>query len=307
MLQKRKSPVLWLDVTGLGDAALVQSIGEHFGIHRLALEDVLHPNQRPKVERHEEVDFVVVRMARIASDDALDVEQVSMFLGKDFVITFQERHGDVFEPVRNRIRESRGRIRGQKSDYLLYALVDAVVDNVFPIVEKISERLEDEEDKVLRGEDEETAAERIYDIRRELILLRRAIWPLREAVNELYREDSPRITEDVKPYLRDVSDHTMQLVDLLESEREVVGTLMDVHLTQVSNRMNEVMKVLTIIATIFIPLGFLAGLYGMNFDPGVSPYNMPELSWFYGYPFALSIMALIAIAMLFFFRRKGWL
>jgi len=306
VIQRREPNVLWLDVRGLADVQLMQAIGEHFGLHRLALEDVLSTDQRPKVEPYDAADFAVVRMAQRLEGRALDVEQVSFFLGDGFVITFQEREGDVFDPIRDRIRTARGRIRTVGADYLLYALFDAVVDNVFPILEGISIRLEDEEEKILRGNGSAPVVEPLYEVRRELILLRRALWPLREAVGALQKLEGERVSDDTRLYLRDVSDHVVQIVELLESEREVVSTLMDVHLSQVSHKMNEVMKVLTIIATIFMPLGFLAGVYGMNFDPA-SPYNMPELGWRYGYPAVVSVMLLIGIGMLFYFRRKKWL
>jgi len=306
VIQNRDPTVLWLDVRGLADVQLVQAIGEHFGLHRLALEDVLSTDQRPKVEPYYAADFAVVRMAQRLEERGLDIEQVSFFLGAGFVITFQQREGDVFEPIRDRIRTSRGRIRTVGADYLLYALIDAVVDNVFPMLEHISIRLEDEEDRILRGRGGEPVIEPLYAVRRELILLRRALWPLREAVAQLQKLEGERISEDTRLYLRDVSDHVVQIVELLESERELVSTLMDVHLSQVSHKMNEVMKVLTIIATIFIPLGFLAGVYGMNFDTA-SPYNMPELGWRYGYPAVVTLMLLIGIGMLAFFRRKRWL
>ena len=304
-VQARKPSVLWLDVTGLANGDLIKEIGDHFGLHKLALEDVVSTEQRPKAEPYPNTDFVVVRMARMDSEGELDIEQVSFFLGEGFVITFQERDGDVFEPIRNRIRSGMGRIRSRGPDYLLYALLDAVVDNVFPLVEAISERLEHEEETILREPDDEVAS-RLYEVRRKLILLRRALWPLRETISHLQRSEATRMTEDTRVYLRDVEDHTVQLVELLESEREVVGTLMDVYLSQVSHRMNEVMKVLTIMSTIFIPLGFLAGLYGMNFDTS-SPYNLPELGWAYGYPTLIAVMFTLAMGMLYLFRRKGWL
>lgn len=306
LIQKREPKVLWLDVTGLADAGLLQEIGEHFGLHRLALEDVLSTDQRPKVEPYDSADFAVLRMAQRLPDGALDIEQISFFLGDGFVITFQEREGDVFDPIRARIRDARGRIRTSGPDYLLYALFDAVVDNVFPIIENMSIRLEDEEERILRNTGEDDVVERLYDVRRELILLRRALWPLREAVAQLQRLEGERLADETRVYLRDVADHAVQIVDLLESEREVVSTLMDVHLSQVSHKMNEVMKVLTIMSTIFIPLGFLAGLYGMNFDTS-SPYNMPELDWRYGYPALIGVMLLVAVGMVFFFRRRKWL
>ena len=306
VLQKREPTVLWLNVTGLADTSLLQEIGDHFGLHRLALEDVTSTDQRPKVEIYEKADFAVFRMAQHLPDRGLDIEQVSFFLGDGFVITFQEREGDVFDPIRARIREARGRIRTAGSDYLLYALLDSVVDNVFPLIESISIRLEDEEEHILRGRGNDNVIESLYEVRRDLILLRRALWPLREAIGQLMRVEGNRISEDTRVYLRDVADHAVQIVDLLEAEREVVSTLMDVHLSQVSHKMNEVMKVLTIIATIFIPLGFLAGVYGMNFDTA-SPYNMPELGWRFGYPAVVTVMLLVGIGMLFFFRRKNWL
>ena len=196
--------------------------------------------------------------------------QMLFFLGEGFVITFQEREGDVFDPIRSRIREARGRIRTAGADYLLYALLDAVVDSVFPLIEGISVRLEDEEERILKGESDDPVIENLYEVRRELIMLRRALWPLREAIGHLMRVEGDRISEDTRVYLRDVADHAVQIVDLLESEREVVSTLMDVHLSQVSHKMNEVMKVLTIIATIFMPLGFLAGLYGNELRHGLA-------------------------------------
>ncbi|MBO6933811.1 MAG: magnesium/cobalt transporter CorA [Deltaproteobacteria bacterium] len=306
VLQRKNPKVLWLDVRGLADVELLRQIGEHFGLHRLALEDVLSTEQRPKVEPYEEADFAVLRMAQRVPDRGLDIEQVSFFLGDGFVITFQEREGDVFDPIRSRIREARGRIRTAGADYLLYALLDSVVDSVFPLIEEISIRLEDEEERILRGTDDEPVIESLYEVRRELIMLRRALWPLREAIGQLERVEGTRVSDDTRVYLRDVADHAVQIVDLLESEREVVSTLMDVHLSQVSHKMNEVMKVLTIIATIFIPLGFLAGVYGMNFDTD-SPYNMPELDWRFGYPALITVMLLIGVGMLFFFRRKKWL
>jgi magnesium transporter len=231
---------------------------------------------------------------------------VSLFFGERYVVTFQEREGDCFEPVRNRIRRARGRLRENRPDYLAYALLDAVIDAYFPIVEAYGDRLEALEDRVLEEPTSDVVSE-IHAVKRELSNIRRAVWPLRDVVNLLLREQHPLLREDTRLYLRDAYDHTIQLVELVESHREIASGLLDVYLSSVSNRMNEVMKVLTIIATIFIPLSFVAGLYGMNFDRQASAWNMPELSWDYGYPAALGVMLAIALGMLWFFRRKRWL
>ncbi len=296
--------VLWVDVTGLGDADLISGIGRVFDLHPLALEDVVHTHQRAKVEEYAFGYYLVVRIPHHV-DGCLELEQVSIFLGDKFVVTFQEREGDSFDPIRDRIRKSHGRLRRSGPDYLAYALLDAVVDSYFPFVEAYGDRLEDLEDRILT-EPDQSVINSIHEVKRELLMIRRAVWPLREALNLLLREDHGRISEETRLYLRDVYDHTIQLVELTETQREIASGLLDVYLSSVSNRMNEIMKVLTIIATIFIPLSFVAGLYGMNFDRG-SPFNMPELGWRYGYFFALALMAAIAGGLLFYFRRKRWL
>ena len=297
--------VLWLDVVGLGDAAVLQRLGERYALHPLALEDVIHVHQRPKLERCAKNHFLVMRMMR-RPKDGLDAEQLSLFLCEGgVVVSFQEREGDVFEPVRDRLRRRSGRIRQRGADYLAYALVDAVVDAVFPVLESIGDELEELEGQVLEDPTTESL-QRIQGFKRELAQIRRMLWPLREALNQLQREEPGRFTEDTLVYLRDCVDHTVQLVDLVESHREIGNGLMDLYMTGVSNRMNEIMKLLTIISTIFIPLSFLAGLYGMNFDTG-SPWNMPELGWRYGYPFTIGLMVAIGAGMLSYFRRKRWL
>ena len=297
-------PVMWVNVDGLGDVEVVRALGEIFGLHRLTLEDVINVHQRPKVEDYSDHIFVVTRM--IDPRGTPETEQISMFLGDGFLLTFQERPGDSFEPVRERIRRHRGIIRENKADYLAYALLDTVIDSYFPVLETFGERLEALEDTVM-AEARSPQVSEIHNLKRDLLLLRRAIWPQREMINGLSRQSSPFVSDRTEIYLRDCYDHVVQLMDILETYREVATDLVDVYLSSTSARMNEVMKVLTIIATIFIPLSFIASLYGMNFDPAVSPWNMPELRWYLGYPFALALMALLAGGLLYNFRRKGWI
>jgi magnesium transporter len=297
-------PVTWVNVDGLGDLETIRKLGEVFGLHRLSLEDVVNVHQRPKVEQYEEYVFVVARMP--AHGENTETEQLSMVLGEGFVLTFQERGGDSFEPVRDRIRKNLGLIRKRTQDYLAYSLLDSVVDSYFPVLEQCGERLESIEQEVVSEPDKSTIT-RIYQIKRDLMGLRRAVWPLREAINALIRDARQLVSDETRIYLRDCYDHTVQIIDMLEMYRETASSLVDFYLSSISNRMNEVMKVLTIIATIFIPLSFIAGLYGMNFSSDSSPWNMPELHWYWGYPFALGLMAAVAAGLLIFFRRKGWL
>jgi magnesium transporter len=242
----------------------------------------------------------------VAADSPAITEQISMFLGERVLLTFQERPGDCFDPVRTRLRAARGQIRNRQIDYLAYTLLDAVIDGYFPVLEGLGERLEDLEDRVIAAPADLEVA-RIHEIRRELLTIRRAVWPQREMVNALTRESSHYVTDQTRPYLRDCYDHTIQLMDIIETYREIATGLVDVYLSSVSTRLNEVMKVLTIIATIFIPLSFITGLYGMNFDTAASPWNMPELAWYWGYPMALGLMAVVAAGLLYYFYRKGWL
>lgn len=299
-----KHPVTWINVVGLGNIELIRRLGEMFSLHGLALEDVVNVHQRPKVEDYDEHAFIVSRM--VAGGDSPTTEQVSMFLGDRFLLTFQEKPGDCFDPVRARLRNSHSQIRSRPTDYLAYALLDAVIDGYFPVLERLGERLEELEDKVIAapGTMEVT---RIHEIKRELLTLRRAVWPQRDMLSALTREASPFVTDQTRLYLRDCYDHTFQLMDVVETYREIATSLVDIYLSSVSTRLNEVMKVLTIIATIFIPLSFVTGLYGMNFDTDASPWNMPELEWHWGYPMALGLMTAIAAAMLSYFYRKGWL
>lgn len=290
---------VWIDVIGFGDAALMQRIGERFGLHRLALEDVLNLHQRAKVEDFGSHEFVLLRM--VDPGKTQDTEQFAMFVGPGFLLTFQERPGDCFGVVRQRLRDPAGQMQKRGTDYLAYALLDAVVDAYFPVLEELGLRLEQIEERILAGMAQPVVVRDLYAVRRCLLELRRAVWPLREAVSALVRGETKHFGAEVQPYLRDVLDHIVQLLDLFESYREISSSLLELHLSTVNHRLNEVMKVLTIIATIFIPLTFVAGIYGMNFD------NIPELHVWWGYPAVLSGMALIAVGMLVWFRRKRWL
>jgi magnesium transporter len=294
---------LWVDVAGLGTVELLRELGELFEVHRLALEDVVNVGQRPKVETYDEHLFIVAQTA-IAVGDDVQAQQLSMVLGPRTLLTFRERRDPVLEPVRERLRGAQGRIRVGGADYLAYALLDALVDAYFPILEHFGARIESLEEEVLERP-EESAAKEIHTLKVELLELRRTVWPHREVVAELLREGVPFVRRETQVFLRDVQDHVAQAIDLLEAFRESSSTLMNSYLSALSNRMNEVMKVLTMIATIFIPLSFIAGLYGMNFQTD-HPLNMPELGWPVGYPFALALMALVAGAMIWWFWRKRW-
>lgn len=298
-----RSPVVWVDVHGVEHLGTLRAIGEVFDLHRLALEDVTSVGQRAKVEPYDSQLFVIVRMPTAHPPET---EQVSLVFGEGFVLTFQQRSGDYFDPVRERIRKGGGLIRTLGSDYLAYALFDAVIDSYFPVLDGIGDQLETLEEIVLREPTQETVAQ-IHDTKRTLIALRKVIGPHREALNTLLRDDHGLISPQTNIFLRDVYDHAIRIAELGEAYRELSSDLMSTYLSAVSNRMNEVMKVLTIIASIFIPLSFVAGLYGMNFDPDVSRWNMPELGWPLGYPFALSLMAVIAGGFLWFVWKKGWL
>jgi magnesium transporter len=294
------STVSWIDVDGVHDADQVQRLCERFGIHPLVVEDIVHTVQRPKVEDHGGYVYIVVRMLLRDQAGELRSEQVSLLLGPHWVLSFQEEPGDVFDPVRNRIRTGNGRVRKSGPDYLAYALLDAVVDHYFAVFEPYGERIESVEQQLSRNPDPELL-EAIHQVKRELIGVRRAVWPLREALSSLIRAESGLIHKQTSVFLRDVYDHTVQVIDTVEAFRDTVSGLLDLYLSSVSNRMNEVMKVLTIIATIFIPLTFLAGIYGMNFR------FMPELGWRWGYFGALGLMAVVVVVMVIYFKRKRWL
>jgi len=292
-------PVVWIDVAGFRDLDLLRRIGEQFGLHRLALADVVNVHQRAKVEDYGTHEFLVLRMIDAANPH--DTEQLGVFVGPGFVLTFQEREGDCFGMVRQRLADPAGQMRTRGSDYLAYALLDAVVDAYFPPVEQIDARLEGCEAGILSGSADQGALRELHAVRRHLLVMRRAIWPLREATSSLVRGEAKHFSADVWPYLRDVHDHVVQLLDLLENYRETCSSLLDLQMTSVNHRLNEVMKLLTIISTIFIPLTFVVGIYGMNFD------YLPELRVWWGYPTCLAVMAAIAACMLIWFRKRRWL
>ncbi len=302
-LSGTESMITWADIVGLGDVGTVLHFGERFGLHNLALEDVVNVHQRPKVEEYGDHLFIVLRMLSLG--EQVESEQLSLFLGKDFVISFQERSGDCLEPVRNRLRKARGRIRQLGSDYLAYALIDAVIDSYFPVVDNYGERLE-QLDAMLSAGDSTHFLDSLHQLRNDMMELRRAIRPLRDAIIMLMPDPHSLVTSDTQYHLRDCYDHTVQLIELLDTYREMCADLRDYYMSTVNNHMNEIMKVLTIIATIFIPLSFITGLYGMNFNTD-KPANMPELNWRYGYPFALALMVGTAVGLLVFVWRKGWL
>lgn len=295
------STVSWINVDGIHDVHIIERLGRLFDMHPLILEDVLNTSQRPKFEDYESHVFAVLKMLRSPGDGELvRSEQISIVLGRNFVVSFQESIGDVFEPIRDRIRNAKGRIRKMGPDYLAYALLDAIVDGYFSVLEATGERIESLEEQLVREPTDRILRE-IHSLKREMIFLRRSVWPLRELIANLQRTESELVAESTGIYLRDVYDHTIQVIDTVESHRDIVASMIDLYLSSVSNRMNGVMKVLTIIATIFIPLTFVAGIYGMNFK------NMPELEWRWGYAVVLLIMVVIAAGMIVYFRKKKWL
>jgi magnesium transporter len=299
-----KWPVTWVNIDGLGDAKMIERIGEVFGMHLLALEDVFNTRHRPKLEEHDDHLFVITRMANLS--DRFEHEQLSLLLGVNYVVTFQERSGDCLEPVRQRLRAKTGKFKTYGPDYLAYTIIDAVVDGYFPVLEDLGERLEEMEAEIALSPTR-ASLEKIQTAKHDVLALRRSILPQREFLAVLVREENDLVTERTRQYLRDAYDHVVRIVDLVESYREVSSGLSDLYMSSVSNRMNDVMKVLTIMASVFIPLTFIAGIYGMNFDPDASPWSMPELGWYWAYPVTLGCMLLVAVVMIVLFRRRGWL
>jgi magnesium transporter len=295
--------VMWMDIDGLLAPADLMRLGARYGLHPLALEDVQNVAQRPKVERYDKHYFVVMRTVRTDPDPAhfvFDDEQISMFFGEGWVLTLQERSGgDCFGAVRDAIRQGRGRAREAGADYLAYLLVDAVVDAYFPVIETMSERMQSLEVRAIDETSRDILID-IQDLRQQLLTLRRAVWPMREEIGILQRDQSTLLTAETRTFLRDVHDHAVQALEIVESLRDTVVSIMEVHLSVQNQKLNEVMKVLTVIATLFIPLTFIASIYGMNFQ------HMPELGWRYGYAYALGLMAVIAGVMIAYFRRRGW-
>jgi len=296
-----KSTATWINLDGIHQVDSIEKIGKHFKIHPLVLEDIMNTGQRPKMEDFNNYLFLVLKMLSYDEEEnETKTEQVSLILSSNYVISFQESEGDVFDPIRERIRTDRGRIRKMGVDYLAYSLIDAIVDNYFMVLEKIGEKIEDIEDELVKNPTPEVL-HTIHRLKRELIFLRKSVWPLREVISRLERWESPLIDKSIDIYLRDVYDHTIQVIDALETFRDMLSGMLDIYLSSVSNRMNEVMKVLTIIATIFIPLTLVAGIYGMNFK------YMPELDWVWGYPMVYTVMLAVSAVMLVYFRRKKWL
>lgn len=293
--------VTWIDVTGLHDTDALRTLGEHFGLHPLVLEDLVSTGQRPKLEDYDRYLYLVCRMITLdPAGGKLDSEQISLVIGPRWVLSFQEREGDVFDAVRNRLRQGKGRIRRSGPDYLTYALVDAVVDNYFVVLERLGEVIEDLENDLLDAPDQSHLAS-IHGYKREMVQLRRSVWPLREVVGGIARGESPLVTEETQVFYRDLYDHTIQAADAVESLRDILTGLQDLYLSSISNRMNEVMKVLTIMGSMFIPLTFVAGIYGMNFE------HMPELGWRWSYPLFWLVIVGLSGGLLAFFRRRGWL
>ncbi|MCA9300173.1 MAG: magnesium/cobalt transporter CorA [Phycisphaerales bacterium] len=292
--------VLWVDVQGIGDLAILERLGAEFQLHPLALEDVVNVPQRPKTETYDHHQLYISRMVESSPGGRISIEQVAILIGDDHVVTFRERPGTVLDPVRERLGESGSRIRESGADYLAYRIIDTIIDHYYPVIDALSERLESLEVLVMEHPEPGTLRD-INRMKQALLEIRRAIWPQRDAINALVRGDSPYVSEPVRVYLRDSYDHAVQITDVVETYRDITSGLFNTYLSVVSNRTNEVMKVLTIMASIFIPLTFMAGIYGMNFE------GMPELRVWWTYPLLLLLMAMVATGMLLFFRRKGWI
>ncbi|MFB9052440.1 magnesium/cobalt transporter CorA [Formosa undariae] len=293
--------VTWININGLNHTDSIEKMGKHYGIHPLILEDIANISQRPKIDEFE--NYLAISMKMLSYDDKLGLnsEQISFILGHNYVLSFQEAEGDVFEGLRERLRHGKGRIKSLGSDYLLYALIDSVVDHYYLVIEAIGEKIEDLEDELFNGTAKNQVTNQIQDLKREILRIRRAVFPLRDIINRIEKSEHKLINPKTLPFFQDVYDHTIQVNENTEIYREMVWGLMDMYMTSISNKMNEVMKVLTIMSSIFIPLTFIAGIYGMNFD------NMPELHHKNGYPILLVVMVIMFIFMLFYFKRKKWL
>jgi magnesium transporter len=298
---KDSPTVTWINIDGIHQIEIIEKIGNHFNLHPLILEDIMNTEQRPKLDDFEDYVFLVMKIPYFEeNNNTIKIEQISLVLGANFIISFQEMEGDVFNPVRERIKNGRVRIRSSGTDYLIYALIDAIVDNYFTILEKIGERIEEIEEELVTEPGTKTL-HKIHGLKREILFFRKSVWPLRELVSTLERGELTLIKEPTRVFLRDVYDHTIQVIDTMETFRDMLSGMLDLYLSSIGNKTNEVMRVLTIIATIFIPLTFIAGLYGMNFE------YMPELKWRWSYPSVLFLIGVIGIFMLFYFRRKKWL
>ena len=297
---KDKKSVTWINLTGIHETGLIAELGENFKLHPLLQEDIVNLNQRAKLEEYDNSIFLVIKMIYYdKTKKQIKIEQMSFVVGDGYVISFQEDEGDIFDIVRKRIRESMGKIRGLGSDYLVYALIDAIVDNYFLVLEKFGENIEHIEDELTEESNSQTL-NNIYSLKRELILLRKSVWPLREVISSLQRNESKLVKDLTRNYIRDVYDHTIQVIDTIDSFRDMLSGIQDLSMNIASNKMNEIMKVLTIIATIFIPLTFIAGIYGMNFE------YMPELQYKFAYPLLWMVMILVGFLMFLYFKKKDW-
>jgi magnesium transporter len=293
--------ITWIDVNGVHNVQVVGDLGATFGIHPLLLEDIVNTHQRPKFEQHGEHLFLVLKMLQFdESDERIEAEQVSVVLGPGYVLTFQERERDTFDPVRRRLADPNTRVRQLGADFLAYALVDTIVDNYFAVLERLGDRIEALEGDIIECPDREVLEE-LYGVKRGLAEVRRLVWPLRDALAAMGRGDTPLIQASTLPYIRDVQDHTHRVIDAIETYRDTTTTMVDMYMSSVSNRLNEIMRVLTLIATLFIPLTFIVGIYGMNFE------HMPELGWRWGYAAVWALMLGLTAVMLAFFRRRHWL
>jgi magnesium transporter len=298
---REKKSVTWINISGLHDVEIIEKLGEKFNLHPLLMEDIVNTEQRPKLEDYDDYLFVILKMLYAEGENhVIQHEQISLIVTPSVVISLQEKEGDVFDPIRQRIRKGKGRIRKCGTDYLAYALIDTVVDHYFKVFEEFGEKIEVLQEEVLANPSPEIL-QTIQNLKREMIFIRKSIWPLREIISGLQRIESALIKEDILPYLRDVYDHTIQVIDTAETFRDMLSGMLDIYLSSVSNKMNEVMKVLTIMATIFIPLTFIAGIYGMNFE------FMPELKWPWSYPLLWVVLIAIFVVMVFWFKRKKWL
>ncbi len=293
--------VTWIDINGIHDPALIEKVGKYFGLHSLVIEDIITSGQRPKLEDYESYLFLTIkRLTCETVAKTIQIEELSIIAGRNFVLTFQETPDDSFTAVKDRLRKGTDRFLKSGTDYLVYALIDMIVDNYFAVLEEIGEQFESIQAQVLTNPSPATL-KTVYRLKNDLILMRRAVWPLRDVINSLQRHESPLMTHATELYLRDVQDHAIQIMDTVETLRDMLAGTLDIYVSSVSNRLNQVMKVLTIIATIFIPLTFVVGIYGMNFD------YMPELHWRFGYPLIMGGMAGLAIGMLWWFRRNKWI
>ena len=297
---KDANSTTWITVAGLHDVAVIGAIGRFFDIHPLLLEDILNTDQRPKLEQYDNYVYLILKALSLEENGRIRTEQISIVLGKTFVLTFEEREDDTFQALRQRIENDQGRIRRQGADYLAYTLLDIIVDNYFLILESLGERVEELEDDLIISANHDTL-EQIQHLKRELLYLRRSIWPLREVVGALQRGESDLFSPDTLIYVRDVYEHTIQVIDTMETYRDIVSSLLDIYLSSLSNKLNETMKVLTVISTIFIPITFVTSLYGMNFR------HMPELQWRWGYLTVWAVIVITAVAMVLYFRHKKWL